>query len=231
MPPSPIIKLTHGTDELNAGILRTLVLVIMCSLCVGFPKQLKAFDEIEMYLAGYGMATQPTSRGISLGGVSPSDEKINGGPGLGLKIGLFPSFFHGYLGAELETFGQNNSLRFPIVGSGMSTTKGKSSLIMYGSMVNLLARYPGRYARPYVGIGGGLANGILHHTDIPDRKDKAVEMDSALGYQFLGGIQLVIAQNWFVFGEYKYIAANYHWNQLSLNFRSQNVIGGFGYSF
>ncbi|MGE0472949.1 MAG: outer membrane protein [Nitrospirales bacterium] len=148
-----------------------------------------------------------------------------------MKIGLFPSFFRGYLGAELESFGQNNSLSFPVDGSGISTAKGESNFVAYASMVNLLLRYPGRYARPYVGIGGGLANGILHHTDIPGRKDKGVEMDSALGYQFFGGIQLVVAKNWFVFGEYKYSAANYHWNQLSLNFRSEYFLGGFGYIF
>lgn len=203
----------------------------VCSLCVVFPSQLEALDKIEMYLAGYGMATQPANKGIIFRGSGVSDDRVNGHPGLGLKIGLFPSFFGGYLGAELETFGQNNSISFPVGGMGMSTRKGESGLVIYNTMVNLLLRYPGRYARPYVGIGGGLANGILHHTDIPDRKDKGLEMDSALGHQFFGGVQLVIANNWFVFGEYKYSAANYQWNHLALNYRSDYFLGGFGYNF
>lgn len=160
-----------------------------------------------------------------------SDERIHGDPGFGVKIGLFPSFFHGYFGVELESFGQNNSLSFPVEENSMATGKGKSGLITYSSMVNLIVRYPGRYARPYVGIGGGLSNGILRHADIPGRNDNNTEMATAPGYQFFGGIQLIISNNWFVFGEYKNSAANYHWNQLALNFRSENFLGGIGYLF
>lgn len=198
---------------------------------ISLPCRLEALDNIEIYLAGYGMATQPSSQGLSFKGNGVSDETIHGDPGLGFKIGLFPSFFHGYLGVELESFGQHNSLSFPVEENGVATGKGESGLITYSSMVNLLLRYPGRYVRPYVGLGGGLSNGILYHADIPGRKDHNFETSSAPGYQFFGGIQLVIAGNWFVFGEYKYSAANYHWNQLSLNFRSEYFLGGFGYIF
>ncbi|MGD9852744.1 MAG: outer membrane beta-barrel protein [Nitrospirales bacterium] len=206
-------------------------LVLMVLMLVPSPSQGEGSETIEMYLAGYGMTTQPSNKGISFKGMGVSDERVDGDPGLGLKVGFFPYLFRGYLGVELEAFGQNNSMSFPVGGSGMSTTKGESSLIAYSSMLNLLFRYPGRYARPFVGIGGGLSNGVLHHVDIPGRKDRSVEMDSALGYQFLGGVQLVVAKNWFIFGEYKYSAAHYHWNQLSLNFRGEHFLGGVGYNF
>ncbi|MBA3967039.1 MAG: outer membrane beta-barrel protein [Nitrospirales bacterium] len=207
------------------------VLLLTWIVAISLPCRLEALDDIEIYLAGYGMATQPLNQGLSFKGNGTKDEKIHGDPGLGLKIGLFPSLFSGYLGLELESFGQNNSLNFPIEENGAATGKGKSGLITYSSMVNLLLRYPGRYMRPYVGIGGGLSNGILHHSDIPGRKDHYIETSSAPGYQFFGGIQLVVAANWFVFGEYKYSAANYHWNELSLNFRSEYFLGGIGYIF
>ena len=208
-----------------------IVSVLVCLMLVSAPSQGEALDNIEIYLAGYGMATQPSNQGLSFKGRGVSDEKVHGDPGLGVKIGLFPSFFHGYLGMELESFGQNNSLRFPIEESGMAAAKGKSGLITYSSMVNLLLRYPGRYVRPYVGIGGGLSSGILRNPDIPGRKDKNIEMASAPGHQFFGGVQLVIANKWFIFGEYKYSAANYHWHQLSLNYRSDYFLGGIGYIF
>ena len=51
-------------------------------------------------------------------------------PGLGFKIGFFPHFTNGYLGVELESFGNNNSIRFPIE-SSMGKAKGDSSLITY----------------------------------------------------------------------------------------------------
>jgi opacity protein-like surface antigen len=207
------------------------VLFFTWVVAISLPGRLEALDNIEMYMAGYGMATQPTSQGLSFKGNGVSDETIHGDPGLGFKIGLFPSFFYGYVGLELESFGNNNSVRFSVTENGMSTTKGKTSLVTYSSMVNLLLRYPGRYLRPYVGIGGGLSSGFLRHPDIPGRNDNNLEMASAPGYQLFGGMQLVITQKWFVFGEYKYNAANYHWNQLSLNFHSEYFLGGFGYIF
>lgn len=206
------------------------LLLLFWVFTISFPCRLEALDDIEIYLSGYGMASQPLNKGVSFQGRSVSDEKINGDPGLGFKVGLFPDFSGGYVGLELESFGNNNSIRFPIEGS-LEKGKGKSSLISYQSMVNLLFRYPGRMFRPYAGIGGGLSSGILRNTDIPDRKDKDFETGTALGYQFLGGMQLVITKRWFVFGEYKYFSANYHWEELSLRFRSEYFLGGIGFLF
>lgn len=195
-----------------------------------FPCRLEALDNIDIYLSGYGMASQPFNKGVSFKGRGVSGETINGDPGLGFKIGLFPDFAGRYLGIELESFGNNNSIRFPIVGS-LEMTKGESSLITYQSMVNLIVRYPGVVFRPYAGIGGGLSNGILRNADIPGRNDKDLETGTALGYQVLGGMQLGITERWFVFGEYKYFSANYHWKELSLNFRSEYFLGGIGFLF
>jgi opacity protein-like surface antigen len=207
------------------------VLILICLILLSAPSNGYGLENIEIYLAGYGMATQPLNQGLSFKENHITHERIHGDPGVGVKVGLFPSLFNGYFGIELESFGQNNYLSFRIEENSRATRKGKSGLVTYSSMVNLILRIPGRYARPYMGIGGGLSNGILHHSDIPDRKDRNIEPSSALGYQYFGGIQLVVAANWFVFGEYKYSAANYHWNQLSLNFRSEYFIGGIGYIF
>ena len=207
------------------------LLSLICFILVYAPSEGEALDNVEIYLAGYGMATQPSNHGISLNESEVSNGRIKGKPGFGLKIGLFPSFFHGYLGMELESFGNNNSLTFEMRENGIPMGKGKSDLVTYASMINILLRYPGRFVRPYVGVGGGLSNGVLHDTDIPDRKDKNVEVGSALGHQLFAGIQLLIAQKVFLFGEYKYSSANYHWNQLSVNYRSEYFLGGIGYVF
>lgn len=206
--------------------------VVLLTWVVTFslPCRVEALDDIEIYLAGYGVGSQPFNKGVSYKGRVVSGEKVNGGPGLGFKVGLFPHIAGGYLGLELESFGNANSIRFPIV-NNLGTTKGDSSLITLQSMVNLIARYPGSMFRPYVGIGGGLSNGILRNADIPGRKDKSFETGTAPGYQFLGGMQLVITERWFVFGEYKYFSANYHWKELSLNFRSEYFLGGIGFLF
>ena len=206
------------------------VLLLTWIVVFSFPCRLEALDDIEIYLSGYGMGSQPSNKGVSFKGRGVSGETVNGDPGLGFKIGLFPHFAVGYLGIELESFGNNNSIRFPII-SGLETTKGDSSLITYQSMVNLILRYPGTKFRPYVGIGGGLSSGILRNADITGRKDKDFEAGTAAGYQYLGGMQLIITERWFVFGEYKYFAANYHWKELSLKFRSEYFLGGIGFLF
>ena len=205
-------------------------MLLTCIGAISLPCRLEALDDIEIYLAGYGVGSQPLNKGVSYKGRVVSGEKVNGGPGLGFKVGLFPHIAGGYLGLELESFGNNNSIRFPIVNS-FGMTKGDSSLITHQSMVNLIARYPGAVFRPYAGIGGGLSNGILRNSDIPGRKDKSFETGTAPGYQFLGGMQVVITERWFVFGEYKYFSANYHWKELSLNFRSEYFLGGIGFLF
>lgn len=206
------------------------MVLLTCIGAISLPCRLEALDDIEIYLAGYGVGSQPLNKGVSYKGRVVSGEKVNGGPGLGFKVGLFPHIAGGYLGLELESFGNNNSIRFPIVNS-FGMTKGDSSLITHQSMVNLIARYPGAVFRPYAGIGGGLSNGILRNSDIPGRKDKSFETGTAPGYQFLGGMQVVITERWFVFGEYKYFSANYHWKELSLNFRSEYFLGGIGFLF
>ncbi|GJL59031.1 MAG: hypothetical protein NPIRA03_18880 [Nitrospirales bacterium] len=206
------------------------VMLLTWVVATSLPCRLEALDDIEFYLAGYGMGSQPLNKGVSFKGRVVSGEKVSGGPGLGFKVGLFPHFTSGYFGLELESFGNNNSIRFPI-GNGPGATKGDSSLITHQSMINLIARYPGAIFRPYAGVGGGLSNGILRNADIPGRKDKSFETGTAPGYQFLGGIQLVITERWFVFGEYKYFSANYHWKELSLNFRSEYFLGGIGFLF
>ncbi len=206
------------------------VLLFTWGVALLLPCRLEALDDIEIYLSGYGMASQPSNKGVSFKGRGLSDEKINGDPGLGFKIGLFPHFAHGYVGIELESFGNNNSIRFPIVGS-IEKANGNTNLITYQSMANLILRFPGAMFRPYAGMGGGLSSGILTSADIPGRKDKNIETGTVLGYQFLGGMQLVITKRWFVFGEFKYFSANYHWNELSIKFRSEYFLGGIGFLF
>ncbi|HNP97309.1 MAG TPA: hypothetical protein PKJ63_16825, partial [Cyclobacteriaceae bacterium] len=85
--------------------------VLIWLLLLSVPSNGFGLENIEIYLAGYGMATQPLNQGLSFKGTGGKNEKIHGDPGLGVKIGLFPSLLHGYLGVELESFGQNNSLR------------------------------------------------------------------------------------------------------------------------
>ena len=47
----------------------------------------------------------------------------------------------------------------------------------------------------------------------------------------LGGVQGNLTEKVFLFSEYKYFSANYHWQQLALDFRSQYALFGIGLRF
>ncbi len=50
-------------------------------------------------------------------------------------------------------------------------------------------------------------------------------------HQFFGGVQGNVTEKVFLFSEYKYFSADYHWKQLALDFRSQYVLFGIGLRF
>ena len=50
----------------------------MCLIFVSAPSQGEALDNIEIYLAGYGMATQPLNQGLSFKRKDVSDERFMG---------------------------------------------------------------------------------------------------------------------------------------------------------
>jgi opacity protein-like surface antigen len=98
-------------------------------------------------------------------------------------------------------------------------------------MFNLIVRYPGKRITPYAGVGGGWSNGILLNPNIAGRSDQDFEGAWAFAYQFLAGMEVMVSQRIFFFGEYRYLAANYHWEGLALDFRSHYGVAGFGLRF
>jgi opacity protein-like surface antigen len=95
-------------------------------------------------------------------------------------------------------------------------------------MANLIVRYPGETIIPYAGAGLGISHSFLSGTTIPGATDTDLGGSWTLGYQFLAGVQGNLTNQIFLFGEYKYFAANYHWEQLALNIRRQYLLGGIG---
>jgi opacity protein-like surface antigen len=98
-------------------------------------------------------------------------------------------------------------------------------------MLNLTLRYPGKAFVPYIGVGGGYSSGVLTHANIPGRSDRDFEGSWTFGYQFFGGLQGNLTEKVFLFSEYKYFSADYHWEQLALDFRSQYALFGIGLRF
>jgi opacity protein-like surface antigen len=148
-----------------------------------------------------------------------------------LKVAVFPPLGKGFVGIELESFGSSSNITVPLTTGPGAGTVGRTSLWVFNSMANLIVRYPGMPVIPYIGIGGGLSQGVLSAANIPGRPDQDFESSAAFGYQFLAGMQTNMWKRLFLFGEYKYLSANYHWQRLSLDYRSQYGLVGIGLRF
>jgi len=200
---------------------------------LGFPFTVRAEAEphTDVYISLYAMGSWPYNHdAFALTGPAP-DTNVGNGVGAGLKVAVFPVLARGFLGIELESMGNSSNLSAPLTTGPGAGTVGRTNLWVFNSMANLILRYPGLPVIPYVGVGGGLSQGVLSSANIPGRSDQDFESSATFGYQFFGGLQSNVTKRIFLFGEYKYLAANYHWQTLSLEYRSQYAVAGVGLRF
>jgi len=212
-----------------------LVLPAFFSLWIAFTMvfmqtgQVSAAEIADANISLYSLGAFPSNQGLYAQGGNPSDTRITNGVGAGIKVAVFPRYFGRIVGIELESFGHGSEIEFSSSRSARSPAS--TNLWVFSSMVNLILRYPGNALVPYIGIGGGLSDGVLTHANISGRSDQDFEGSWTFGYQFLGGVQGDLTEQVFLFSEYKYFSANYHWKQLALDFRSQYVLFGVGLHF
>ncbi|MCS6290203.1 MAG: outer membrane beta-barrel protein [Nitrospira sp.] len=186
------------------------------------------FGEID--LGGYVLGSWPRDQSLfNQGATVPAS--IQHGFGAGLKIGLFPHATRRMLGIEIDSYGHGGALSFPNTANGRNNGTGRSSLLVLNTMVNLVLRYPGEVVTPYIGIGGGWSHGMLLNPNIIGRADKDFESARAFGHQCLAGAQVMVSPTVYVFGEYRYFSADYHWDDLAVDFRVHYGVVGVGLRF
>jgi opacity protein-like surface antigen len=193
------------------------------------PGRVAAAETADVDVGLYALGAFPSDQGLFAQGGNPSDSRITNGAGAGFKAAVFPHYLGNIVGIGLEFFGHGSEITF-----SSSTRAGftaSTNLWVFGSMVNLTFRYPGKAFVPYIGVGGGYSSGVLTHADIPGRSDRDFEGSWTFGYQFFGGLQGNLTEKVFLFGEYKYFSADYHWKELALDFSSQYALFGIGLRF
>lgn len=205
-------------------------LLVMAALLIS-TGQVSAAESADVYISLYALGAFPSDGGLFSQGTTPQNAKISNGVGAGIKVAVFPHLLENIVGVELESYGHGSSISFPITSGVGAGTLAQTNLWVFNDMVNLIVRYPGKTVVPYVGVGGGLSNGMLTSANIPGRSDRDFEGSWTFGYQFLGGVQGNLTEKLFLFSEYKYFSANYHWTDLALDFRSHYVLGGIGLRF
>ena len=193
------------------------------------PGLVAAAETADVDVGLYALGAFPSDQGLFAQGSNPSDARIANGAGAGIKASVFPHGLGNIIGIGLESSGHGSEISFssPVnAGSVVST-----NLWVFSSMVNLTLRYPGQTFVPYIGVGGGYSSGVLTHANIPGRSDRDFEGSWTLSYQFFGGLQGNLTEKVFLFSEYKYFSADYHWKELALDFRSQCALFGIGLRF
>jgi len=192
------------------------------------PGWVAAFETADVDVGLYALGAFPSDQGLFAQGGNPSDTRIANGAGAGIKAVVFPHYLGNFIGIGLEWFGNGSEITFSSARDGSLAS---TNLWVFGSMLNLTLRYPGKAFIPYIGVGGGSSSGVLTHANIPGRSDRDFETSWTFGHQFFGGVQGNLTEKVFLFSEYKYFSANYHWEQLALDFRSQDLLFGIGLRF
>lgn len=212
-----------------------LVLPVFFSLSLALmivllqPGWVAAAETADVDVGLYALGAFPSDQGLFAQGGNPSDSRITNGAGAGIKAAVFPHGLGNIIGVGLEYSGHGSEISFssPVnAGSSAST-----NLWVFSSMVNLTLRYPGKAFVPYIGVGGGYSSGVLTDPNIPGRSDRDFEGSWTLSYQFFGGLQGNLTEKVYLFSEYKYLSADYHWKELALDFRSQYALFGIGLRF
>ena len=193
------------------------------------PGLVAAAETADVDVGLYALGAFPSDQGLFAQGDNPSDSRITNGVGAGIKAAVFPHGLGNIIGIGLESFGHGSEITFSSAAHAGSLPS--TNLWVFSSMVNLTLRYPGKAFVPYVGVGGGYSSGVLTHANIPGRSDRDFEGSWTFGYQFFGGLQGNLTEKVFLFSEYKYFSANYHWKELALDFRSQYALFGIGLRF
>ena len=213
-----------------ASLVRLIVpiTVLLCCLCLRNAAIAAEFGDVE--LSVYALGAWPRDVDIfNQGSTVPAS--IQEGFGAGLKAGLFPAALHRVVGLELDSNMHGAAVSFPNIANGQDNGTGRSDLLMINTKFNLILRYPGEQIRPYVGVGIGWSHGTLLNPNIAGRDDKDFDSARAFSHQFLGGAQILLSPKVLLFGEYRYLSSNYHWEKLALDFRTHYGLLGIGLRF
>jgi len=228
------------------GLIMTIVVMLSGGLLDAMAQEVPAGEsssgqapvsekrKTEFYGAFSILGTIPKDENLTVGGTTIFDTNVKGSVGAGLKAGIFPKFAGGVFGVEGEVFGHGGRVNAP------GQVQGDLAVINF--MVNVLARYPGEIIQPYVGAGVGVSASDLRDANIQVAGLQLTgrASDGAGAFQFFGGVRAYVTKVIFLFGEYKYFAANYTWESrgmttvspsVNFDFRTQIVSGGIGISF
>jgi len=202
--------------------------LLFVSLCL--PPLALAANIGDVEVSAYVLGSWPRDHEIFNQGTMAA-ALIESGIGAGLKIGLFPDAMNRVVGLEIDSHGHSGEISFPNTTNGRWNGIGRSDLIILSTMVNLVLRYPSKTFQPYIGAGCGWSHAVLLDPDIAGRSSRDLDEAVTFGYQALGGLQMMVSSKVFLFSEYRYFSAAYHWKQLAVDWHTHYGLIGVGLRF
>ncbi|HMS84539.1 MAG TPA: outer membrane beta-barrel protein [Nitrospira sp.] len=210
------------------SFLLILSAVLLCHL--GFIERARSAEFGSIEIGGYALGSWPKDQDLyNRGTTVPAS--VQSGFGAGFTVGLFPTMLRGIIGLAFDSNLHGGALSFSNIAQGQRNERGRSDLLVSNTTANLVFRYPGERVRPYIGAGVGWSSGTLLNPNIAGRNDQDFDSTYAFVHQFLGGAQVSLTTKVFLFGEYRYVSANYHWEKLAFDFRTHYGLFGIGLRF
>jgi opacity protein-like surface antigen len=194
-------------------LVESLASITVIILIAGFPTETEAQDVgtdrgVEFYVAGFATRSSPTSSNIFLNGDKIPQTHFDASTGGGAKLGAFIRPFNFAFGGEFEIFGNGGKITSPITTQGGITRFTNQNLNMTNLMFNFIARYPGDFIQPYIGMGVGLSlvslDGI---TKASTGTRTRTEDTGGVAWQAIAGIRLNVTRHIFGFTEYKHFSS------------------------
>jgi opacity protein-like surface antigen len=223
------------------SLTRLLILPTVLLCCLYVPELALSAEFGDVEISVYALGSWPRDQDIfNQGTTVPAS--IQQGFGAGFKVGIFPAVLKRIVGLEMDSNMHGTALSFPNIANGRNNETGRSDLLMINTTFNVILRYPGERIRPYLGAGIGWSHGTLLNPNIAGRDDTDFDSARAFTHQFLGGAQVLLKPQLtlfntqrniavFLFGEYRYLSSNYHWEGLAVDFRGHYGLLGVGLRF
>ena len=190
----------------------------------------------EIYGGVYVFGSLAQNRNLNIGGEALPSTTIKNSAGGGFKAGVFPAFTGYAVGIQAESFGLGHEVKAPASMGASGMQSGRGTLLAWTTMVSLIIQYPGKFIKPYGGVGAGWSSSYL--VDAQFMKGAVTQTgtlrDSSPAFQYFAGVRVLVTENVFMFGEYKFFASRYQWGgnlEPSLDFRTHIVAIGVGLAF
>lgn len=188
------------------------------------------------YIQAYAGPAFPHNADATGAGGAEGEIEFDQGVAVGAKVGGWweakPAF-----GLQFDFNANLNS--FKTLTAGGVTANLNTDMDVYAVTLNALARLPGGFLKPYIGVGGGffyadVDRGTITTSLLGISSSFPQDNDGSFGWNALGGLEIeLLPDKLTAFAEYKYSQADFQFEKLGidLDYSVSQAYAGLTYTF